>query len=240
MAASLVSEAMAIFAKTKDTLPCSRLALTAHDFSGLVSGRGSIASFLRVLPPLVESPSPQSVDVMPKVTPALDPSPRRGDGRSLSGVEASGVEGGQNSCNSNRGRREATAEPGSSSSFNGSRGGGDNGGDNGSVWGSDTRRSRPAGASHCHPRPGAKVCPKCGKMLAEEEDLQEHLDFHYAEGLQERYAREGGVAQGAASVVPDRGGGGVLKRRRDIRGKRMKSQTKRPAAERIDAFFKPT
>lgn len=238
MAASLVSEAMAIFSKTKDALPCSRLALTAHEFSGLVSGRGSIASFLRVLPPPVELPSPEPVKSMPKATLVFGPSRQRGGDRSLPDVEANGVGSEENDA-FNTGRDEATAEPGSNSGGHGrSRG------DSGSVWGSDTRRSHPAGGENDTPppsllRPGAKVCPKCGKMLAELEDLQEHLDFHYAEGLQERYAREGGVAREMAPAMPDRGD--VSKRRRrDMGGKRTKSQTKRPAAERIDAFFKPT
>lgn len=258
MAASLVSEAMTIFAKTKDALPCSRLALTAHEFSGLVSGRGSIASFLRVLPPPVESPSPEAVKSVPKATLALDPSRRRGGDISLPELVVSGVGGEQNDV-SNRGRGEVTTdpqgvrnfsgEPGSSSGNGSDAGGGGGdagggGGDSGSVWGSDTRRSHPAGDESEKPpssplRPGDNVCPKCEKMLAEEEDLQEHLDFHYAEGLQERYAREGGVAQGMASTMSNRGE--VSKRRRqEPGGKRAKSQTKRPAGQRIDSFFKPT
>lgn len=234
-----MSEAMAIFAKTKDALPCNRLALTAHDFNALVSGRGSIASFLRVLPSPVESPSPELVKFVPKATLAVDSSRRKG-GRSLPEGGASGV-GGEKISFFSVGQGEAAAEPDSSSS-----GGGGSGGECniGSVWGSDTKRSYPAGGEQEKPpssprRPRDTVCPKCGKMLAKEEDLREHLDFHYAEALQERYTREGGAAQGTASVMSDRGG--VSKRRRhEMGGKRTKSHTKRPAAERIDAFFKPT
>lgn len=238
MAVSLVSEAMAIFAKTKDALPCSRLALTAHDFSGLVSGRGSIASFLRVLPS--PSPSPEPAKSVPEAILAVDSSRRRGSGRSLRKVGASRV-GGEKTSFFNVGRSEVAAEPDSSISGGGSGdpGGGDG---SGSVWGGDTRPSHPAGGEHDKPpssplRP-RDTCPKCGKMLANE-DLREHLDFHFAEGLQERYSREGGVAQDTASGMPDRGG--VSKRRRtEMGGKRTKSHTKRQAAQRIDTFFKPT
>lgn len=48
--AALVSEAMGIFDKTEHAMPCYRLALTAHEFGSLVSGKGSISSFLRASP----------------------------------------------------------------------------------------------------------------------------------------------------------------------------------------------
>ncbi|CAN0488959.1 unnamed protein product, partial [Ectocarpus sp. 8 AP-2014] len=242
--ASLVSEAMAVFAKTDNALPCSRLALTAHEFCGLISGRGSIASFLRVLPP----PPPQqpmppptsplekwgSKGVKPNAKQALavDPSGQAGGGRSLPEGDDEDVPGTE-TAEASTGPRDVPRV--------------------GSKDGSRVDRSRNfqpsshlAGAA-CDERtaqsplrPGYERCPKCGKVLSPE-DLQEHLDFHYAEGLQERYTREGDVARDMAARISDREGLPKRKIQEAGGGKRAKSQTKRPAAGlRIDSFFKPT
>ncbi|CAM9197043.1 unnamed protein product [Ectocarpus sp. 6 AP-2014] len=244
--ASLVSEAMAVFAKTDNALPCSRLALTAHEFCGLVSGRGSIASFLRVLPP--PPPPPQqpmpplmsplekwgSKGVKPnaKQTLPVDPSGQAGGGRSLPKGDDEEVPGTE-TAEASTGPRDVPRA--------------------GSKDGSRVDRSRNfqpsshlAGAA-CDERtapsplrPGYERCPRCGKVLAPE-DLQEHLDFHYAEGLQERYTREGDVARDMAARMSDREGPPKRKIQEAGGGKRAKSQTKRPAAGlRIDSFFKPT
>ncbi|CAM9159339.1 unnamed protein product [Ectocarpus fasciculatus] len=244
--ASLVSEAMAVFAKTENALPCSRLALTAHEFSGLVSGRGSIASFLRVLPP---PPPPPQRPMPPPTSPfeksglkvvkpdakeafAVGPSGQAGGGRSLPEGDGGDVSG-RETAEASTGPREVPRV--------------------GSKDGSRIDRSRNFRPSHlagdaCDEstapsplRPGHERCPKCGQVLAPEY-LQEHLDFHYAEGLQERYAREGDVARDMTARMSDRGGPPTKRKIQEAGGgKGARSQAKRPAAgRRIDSFFKPT
>lgn len=237
---------MAVFAKTDNALPCSRLALTAHEFSGLVSGRGSIASFLRVLPPPPQQPqqpmppptspleksSSKGVKPNAKEALAVGPSGQAGGGRSLPEGDDEDVPGKETA--------EASTDPREVPRV-------------GSKDGSRVDRSRNfqpsshlAGAARDERtapsplRPGYERCLKCGKVLAPE-DLQEHLDFHYAEGLQERYTREGDVARDMGARMSDREGLPKRKIQEAGGGKRAKSQTKRPAAgPRIDYFFKKT
>lgn len=218
---------MAVFAKTENALPCSRLALTAHDFSDLVSGRGSIASFL-------------CANLRP--TAAIESRCGGGGGgeeggsasspaSSPAGGVVSGV--GDEKGVFSRGRTETTTEPRDAREprSNTSSGGSSSlkGGKNHSPSAENETRS---------PRKAGEVCPKCGETLAGEEDLREHLDFHYAEGLQERYSREGDVARDMAARMSDPGG--LSKRRREGNkgkgGKRGKGGREGP---RIDSFFKP-
>lgn len=225
MAASLVSQAMAIFAKTENALPCSRLALTAHDFSDLVSGRGSIASFL-------------CANLKPRATAAPSGSGggEGGGASSPAGVELVGGVGDEKGVLSRRGRTEAMAdpqdvrspksEPRSSTSSGGSSG----------MKGSNNPTPM-AGDGAGSPREG--VCPKCGEAVGAGEDLREHLDFHYAEGLQERYSREGDVAGEMAARMSDPAG--LSKRRREGNkgkgGKKGKMEGR--DGHKIDSFFKP-
>ncbi|CAM9285497.1 unnamed protein product [Scytosiphon promiscuus] len=238
--AALVTEAMALFTKTDNALPCSRLALTAHDFGGLVSGRGSIASFLRALPREEETqPAPTPLESLrpDAATPSRRASPVKyldegrdaGGERSVPGEEADLARGGEDLGVS--GRRLARAATDAEERLRlGDR-------SSSSFERSDRVRSE-SSVARSPVRSGQQRCPKCEKNLAPEEDLQEHLDFHYAEGLQERYAREGDVVRDMAAKTSDRGGASK-RSRHDVGGKGSKGWSKRPAARRIDSFFKP-
>lgn len=246
---------MALFTKTDDALPCSRLALTAHEFNSLVSGRGSISSFLRVIPRRDET-SPAKA---PHESPSSDPAKPRhkastvkyldereaSGGTSLPQEVVEGVRGGEDrDVSSRRLGRAATdpQDPSSCGSRSSSSCGGDGGSGSSKCVGRDAERSHRArsdGEARSPLRSGQQRCPKCERNLAAGEDLQEHLDFHYAEGLQERYAREGDVARDMAARMSDRGG--ISKRpRHDAASKGSKSLSKRQAGRRIDSFFKPT
>lgn len=229
-ATSLVSEAMAIFAKkTENALPCSRLALTAHDFSDLVSGRGSIASFL-------------CANLKPQAATIVSSRSGGGGGGASSPAGAVVIAGdvGDEKGVLSRGRTEkaidpqdvrlAKSEPRSSTSSGG--------GSNCSSSSMEGNNSTPAAEDETRD-PREEVCPKCGETLAAEEDLQEHLDFHYAEGLQARYSREGDVARDMAARMS--GPGGLPKRRREGNTGKGGKQGKVRGREgrRIDSFFKP-
>lgn len=240
---SLLSEAMAIFAKTEQALPCSRLALTAHDFTGLVSGRGSIASFLRVSSPpspLLPSAPPtrrtslfrsRTSEPLESNIPVRVESPFGGGRSSSSEVPArlSGRDGGVNVGSDQKetqsprlGRSEPELDD-----------------DRGDIIGdwlkSGDAKMEPSGrerdpVSARMGKDGGKGCPKCGAKVAAAE-MQEHLDFHYAEGLQERYSREGNVAREmeVKRKKPEAGDWEAKQRRRRQEGS---------ATTRIDSFFK--
>lgn len=96
-----------------------------------------------------------------------------------------------------------------------------------------------------------QVCEKCGVCVADG-GMSEHLDFHYAEGLQEIYAREGDDArdmQDRASESSSRSDG---KRKRGVgetsssstststrsRGRRTTNPSDGRSTTRIDSFFR--
>lgn len=225
---ALVLGAMTTFDKTEGALPCVRLALTAHDFCGLASGRGSIASFLCAsTPPPLEAPScPEASSLTARE------GSRESTGSSLK-FEAS-RRGGAENCLA-RGKVGAVNPQGETSDSSRLA----------SVGDKDATRLQPeVGRSSPSPEAGKEECPKCGEAFLSE-DLQEHLDFHYAEGLQERYSREGDVARDMARVTS--AGGGGAKRRRPGGGTAVQRQTTQsrrsssalPANRRIDNFFKP-
>lgn len=235
-AESLVSGAMAVFAKNEEALPCCRLALTAHDFSGLVSGRGSIASFLRALPPTSSLPPPPKAAPCPVTDKSTAVEPGRSN---IPSSEMARSVGDDVRCDRRgRGSHEEADPPKGLGIGTASDGGG---GSSGSIG-----RSYPIG-SEKPPRfhPGGRgmetledeECPKCGEAFAAD-DLQEHLDFHYAQGLQERYTREGDVARDMAAMASN---GGAAKRRRQDGERGAKRQMKKGdrSAARIDSFFKP-
>ena len=225
-ATALVSEAMATFAKTENALPCSRLALTAHDFSDLVSGRGSIASFLRS-------------NSKPNVTTASNCGGGSGGGGGGGGTSSpagvvDGVGVGNEKGALSRGRTETSIDP---QVFRSSRSEPRSGDSSSSNSNSMEDSNNPVVEDATSRRRG-EVCPKCGETLAADEDLREHLDFHYAEGLQERYSREGDVARDMAAKTS--GPGGLLKRRREgNKGKAGKRGKGGPEGRKIDSFFKP-
>lgn len=224
----LVLEAMSVFDKTENALPCSRLALTVHEFVGLVSGRRSIASFLR-------APSPSTLSASPVAghRPIGEPDEGNEGGVTSPSRAARAVK-----CGSGSYRREA-AGSGEVLLMEGAR-------SSQSTGRSNVGRScdeQDVGSSQL--QPGEERCPKCGEAFASDK-LSEHLDFHYAEGLQERYTREGSVAADIVAIGSDRG---VTKRRAngDKRGATRRPKTKQHgrggssggAMARIDSFFKP-
>ena len=224
-AESLVAEAMASFEKVEGALPCVRLALTAHEFSGLASGRSSIASFL------CASAAP------PLEVPCLEASSEKGDEGLGEMAEPSfeleiNARGGAK--NSSTGEEVGAADP---------QGGMKNRSLFPFVGGKDTARLH-SGVRRTSPslESGKEECPKCGEAFLSV-DIREHLDFHYAEGLQQRYAREGDVARDMAELAS---AGGGAKRRRPEGGtvaQRQPAQARRSntlsANRRIDYFFKP-
>lgn len=219
--------AMATFDKTEGALPCVRLALTAHDFGGLASGRGSIASFLcaSATPPLEA----------PRCSGASYQTAREGSRESTGSLasETSG-RGGVGNCAPRGSVGTVDPQHGTSNRH----------------WfasaGQKDASRLPPEAGRMSPSPEVRKddCPKCGKAFLSG-DLQEHLDFHYAEELQGRYAREGDVARDMAKVTS--AGGGGAKRRRSEGGTAAQRQTMQsrrsnsalPANRRIDNFFKP-
>ena len=232
-------EAMSVFEKTENALPCSRIALTAHDFVGLVSGRGSIASFLRVSPlKCVPPPSGGS--------PVCETACAR-----TAASNGSKCEGGSLSDSARHVDDECDGSVGSRASEALSPEGAVGRGDGGS--GSESSRSGDVGRSRCErnmeipsTEPNKEPCPNCGEPIAPDK-LPEHLDFHYAQGLQERYTREGHVAADIAARAPS---SEAAKRRiaEDQRGptRRPKAKKHSPrrgsnggATTRIDSFFKP-
>lgn len=226
---SLVSKAMVIFSKTDQALPCSRLALTAHDFTALVTGRGSIASFLRASPPPASRIGAQTEtsDVAMKY-------PSKGeDGGLSSDIDRKLLRGGGCEPHRHVGQVEAGSHGGDSSSSRTS------------SSGCTDPVDHESGAIPVLAECLQKKCPKCGLAVAAE-SLPEHLDFHYAKGLQESYTREENVAQGMAARKID---GGVAKRRKpegEKGGEKRHRETKRSGppgqnciTARIDSFFKP-
>lgn len=235
-AEALVLGAMATFDKTEGALPCVRLALTAHEFGGLASGRGSIASFLSgsATPPL-EAPHRSEASSQTAQEGSREGSREStGSPLELLALDAIGRESAGNCVT--RGKVGAV-DP---------QGGAINKYRLASAGDTDTSRlPSEAGRSSPSPEAGKERCPKCGEAFLPG-DLQEHLDFHYAEGLQERYAREGDVARDMARVISS--GGGGAKRRRpegETAAQRQTTQSRRgpssalPANRRIDNFFKP-
>lgn len=239
-AESLVSEAMGIFSKTGQALPCSRLALTVHDFNALVTGRGSIASFLRASPP----PAAKVASQLETSDVAKVKFPGKGAVGGLSPEIDGGLLRGGSVKPRNRHTGQVKAGP--------------HGGD-----GNDSRTgsSGYTGPVHHHDEGGhliatssesesdsevlRKKCPKCGVTVAAE-SLPEHLDFHYAEGLQASYTREEDIDRDKAARALD---GGVVKRGKpegDKGGAKRRRETKQSGrtgqnhvAARIDSFFKP-
>lgn len=211
-----MSEAMAVFAKTEQALPCSRLTLTAHEFSDLVSGRGSIASFLRTASKPAASRAPDW-ETSSKTT-SLGPGKDRGSTSEACGGGAErDVE--RNLC---RGRAEADPQDGRHNRTISSE-----------AVGKIGQLHRRKDTKPPSPQSGQKQCHKCGEVVAEG-DLREHLDFHYAEGLQERYSREGDFARDMAKRKRPGEGGGAKRQTKQL-GRRGSRST-----ARIDSFFKPT
>lgn len=165
-------------------MPCSRLALTAHEFSGLVSGRGSISSFLRA----------------PLFTPKT---PCSGTPPGCAVVNNSFC-GGENLSSPPRAIAEKTSKDGSDRFLVGQMNVGETlsqacaSGRNSSSGSSKSNLLDAHGGGQPPPlafscKVGEETCEKCGETVAMDM-LREHLDFHYAEELQERYSREGYVA----------------------------------------------
>lgn len=271
---SLVSEAMSIFDKTEQALPCSRLALTAHEFNGLVSGRGSIASFLRASPTEEKKEAAVSSDMSCQAqTPSWNGGVDKGGNNSRVSSSAGKKRGSVRSYfesddGANAGVTENAAVAAATATNGLSR-------ERTTVVGGSlstvvdgrgaSKTSTALSMSRVVPatmREGAEEgeeassCPQCNKSI-DAAMMREHLDFHFAEGLQERYSREGHVTGDMAAVGRTSGASNgssssksVEKRRRDEGGRgstpsrsgvgRRVSKTGgvRPTA-RIDSFFKP-
>lgn len=220
---------MAVFSKTDQALPCSRLALTVHDFRSLALGRGSIASFLCASPPPLLLP----VDLPATKTSRITATDTEGaeKGRGWSSEEGCNVGGGLE-------YDIRTGQAGKGPKYFGNRN------NNCNRSGEDGQLRRKGDEVFPLLNPGEERCPECGGAVVVEY-LQEHFDFHYAEGLQERYSREGDVAGDMAARVSD---GGEVKRRLEV-GREVKRPPKRPMTQSgqkdarstslIDSFFKP-
>lgn len=229
---------MTIFAKTDQALPCSRLALTAHEFSGLVSGQGSIASFLRTDSPL-PPPSPSSSQCAVSKTHFAE---KNTVYRSTSGGSLFAADGGVG--NTIFEPDVGYSEKADALIESGGSGSGSSSSSSSISYSAGGQLHRRGGGNFLSLEPSGKQrCTKCGEVIAADE-FSEHLDFHYAEGLQERYSREGQVA---AEIVARVAMSGTVKGRgrpEDDRG--SKRQRKQPgrrddgATKRIDSFFKPT
>ena len=227
---ALVLGAMATFDKTEGALPCVRLALTAHDFACLASGRGSIASFLcaSATPPF-EAPSRSEGSAQ-----MAREDFRESTGSSFELASDASGKGGVGNCVTTGMMRAINAQAGTSNSSRLASAGDKD----------SSRLPSMVGRSSPSPEAGKEQCPKCGEAFLSG-DLQEHLDFHYAEGLQERYAREGDVA-GDMAKLASAGGGGAKRRRPEGRtaARRQTTQSRRSSSallanRRIDNFFKP-
>lgn len=275
-AEALVSEAMSVFDKTKQALPCSRLALTAHEFGGLVSGRGSIASFLRSVP--TEEKQEYAISVptschaqKPFWSGGADKGANSSSSLSSAEKKRGSVRSYFNSDGANSVMKNVTANVVAATATSGVSNDHSTivGGSLSTVLdGSGTRKTTPtsfmSGVIPATERESgdkggeASCCAKCGKSIRADV-MREHLDFHYAEGLQERYSQEVNVAGGMAAVnrTPDasKGSGSsstrqVEKRKRDEGGREStpsrsgvgrrasRAGNARPTT-RIDSFFKP-
>lgn len=291
-AEALVSEAMSVFDKTKNTLPCNRLALTAHEFDSLVSGRGSIASFLRAAP-TENKPAAATSSEMNSQEQLSSPSGEMNErcGTSTRSSPFSGKRrGSMHNSSENHGgggalgakmttdapaavmaaaaglTSESTVRVGDSESSSVAKAPRSTGeaslmstmtsavvvaatGREG-AWGEDVWEGEER-----------SPCTKCGVFI-EAGLMPEHLDFHYAQDLQQRYSREGDVARDRASISRTSavnhgiGGGNSSgeKRKREEGGGRGRGSTavgggvgRRTSTKagnvgptrRIDSFFKP-
>lgn len=198
---------MILFDKTESAMPCSRLALTAHEFGDLLLGRGSISAFLRAdVPP--EGVAPEN----PRSTVRL----KRLSSRGAPEPSLTQVEGCDRSSSSNA--DGFTAVKGSST-----------------CLGITPKRE--------------EACSQCGVMISCEK-MREHLDFHYAEGLQKRYARESDLGREQSARGGSRPTGkrsqhaGAARAGEGIMGGRGKEKSRRrnddsSSSSRIDFFFKP-
>ncbi|CAM9207140.1 unnamed protein product [Sphacelaria rigidula] len=272
-AEALVSEAMSVFDKTENTLPCNRLALTAHEFDSLVSGRGSIASFLRAAP-TENKPAAATSSEMNSQEQLSSPSGEMNErcGTSTRSSPFSGKRrGSMHNSSENHGgggalgakmttdapaavmaaaaglTSESTVRVGDSESSSVAKAPRSTGeaslmstmtsavvvaatGREG-AWGEDVWEGEER-----------SPCTKCGVFI-EAGLMPEHLDFHYAQDLQQRYSREGDVARDRASISRTEEGGGRGRGSTAVGGgvgRRTSTKAGNVGpTRRIDSFFKP-